>query len=99
MTRSNQMREDDRLFSSIPVYDSTNLTLFECWLDEIDQATHLTNMSLRKELLKKSGGVVHNILSMLNDRWMDDTIVAKLRQDFSSMSTMHRVREQLKLMV
>ena len=93
------MREDDGLFSSIPVYDGTNPFLFECWLNDIDQASHLTNRSLRKELMKKSGGVVCNTLSMIDDRWKDYAIVAKLRQDFSLMSTMNRAREELKSMV
>ena len=48
---------------------------------------------------EESGGVVHNILSMIDDQWTDDAIIAKLRQDFSSISTMNRAREELKSMV
>ena len=99
MTGSNQMYDDHGLFSSIPVYGGSDSTLFQRWLDEIDQATHLTNKSLRKEFLKKSGGIVWNTLSMLDDWWMNDAIVAKLRQDFSSMSTMNKAWEELKSMV
>ena len=33
---------------------------------------------------------------MINAVWTDDDIISKLRQDFSSMSTMNRTREELK---
>ena len=33
---------------------------------------------------------------MMNAAWTDDDIISKLRQDFSSMSTMNRTREELK---
>ena len=58
MARSNKMREDDTLFESIEVYDRSNPSIFECWLDNIDQASHITKRDLRKELIKKYGGVV-----------------------------------------
>ena len=35
-------------------------------------------------------------LSMINPYWTDDDVISKLRQDFSSMSTMNRAREELK---
>ena len=96
MTKTNKMRDDDALFHSIEVYDGSNPTKFEKWIDSIDQATHITGRDLRKELLKKSDGVIRNTLSMMDDRWTDDAIIAKLHQDFSSLSTMNRVREELK---
>ena len=61
------MTEDDGLFDSIPMYDGTNPPLFKCWLGKIIQATHLTNRNLRTELIKKSGGVVNNTLSMMDN--------------------------------
>ena len=33
---------------------------------------------------------------MMDERWTDDAIIAKLCQDFSSLSTMNRVRKELK---
>ena len=96
MTKTNKMRDDDALFHSIEVYDGSNPTKFEKWIDSIDQATHITGRDLRKELLKKSDGVIRNTLSMMDERWMDDDIITKLHQDFSSLSTMNRVREELK---
>ena len=96
MTKTNKMRDDDTLFHSIEVYDSSNPTKFEKWTDSIDQATHITSRDLRKELLKKSDGVIRNTLSMMDDRWTGDAIITKLCQDFSSLSTMNRAREELK---
>ena len=64
--------------------------------DSIDKATRITGRDLRKELLKKSDGVIRNTLSMMDERWMDDDIITKLHQDFSSLSTMNRAREELK---
>ena len=33
---------------------------------------------------------------MMDDRYTDDATIAKLHQDFSSLSTMNRAREELK---
>ena len=96
MTHSNLAREDDALFSGIQVYDGEDQTQFKGWLDSVDQACNMTNRNLRKELMKKSAGVIRETLSMMNPDWTDDDIIRKLRQDFSSMSTMNRAREELK---
>ena len=97
MTKTNKMCDDsDALFHSIEVYDGSNPTKFEKWIDSIDQTTCITDRDLRKELLKKSDSVIRNTLSMMDDRWTDDAIIAKLHQDFSSLSTMNRLREELK---
>ena len=68
---------------------------FEKWINSIDQATHITGRDLRKELLKKSDGVIRNSLAMVDARWSDDDIIVKLRQDFLSVSMMNKVREEL----
>ena len=81
---------------TIEVYDSSNPAKFEKWIDTIDQATHITGRDLRKELLKKSDGVIRNTLLMMDNGWSDDAIITKLHQDFSSLSTMNRAREELK---
>ena len=96
MKKTNKMRDDNALFHSIKVYEGSNPTKFEKWIDSIDQATRITGRDLRTELLKKSDGVVRNTLSMMDERWMDNDIIAKLHQDFSSLSMMNRVREELK---
>ena len=62
MTKTNKMRDDDALFHSIEVYDGSNPAKFEKWINSIDQATHITGRDLRKELLKKSDGVIRNTL-------------------------------------
>ena len=96
MTKTQKMRDDDTLFHSIEVYDGSNHTKFEKWNDSIDQTTCITGRDLRKEMMKKSDGIIRNTLSMMDSRWSDDAIIAKLCQDFSSLSTMKRAREELK---
>ena len=96
MSRTNKMRDGDALFNSIEVYDGCNPTKFEKWMDSINQVTHITGRDLRKELLKKSKGVIRNSLAMIDATWSDDDIIAKLCQDFSSLSTMNKAREELK---
>ena len=71
MTRLNKMREGQCINGSNPAK-------FECWLDSIDQATHISKRYLKKELMKKSDGVVHQTLSMMSSNWSDDDIIAKL---------------------
>ena len=96
MTRSNQAWEDDALFAGINVYDGEDPSKFEGWLDAIEQAWNMTDRNLHKELMKKSSGAIREILSMMNTAWTNDDVISKLRQDFSSMSTMNRAREELK---
>ena len=87
---TNKMRDDDALFHSIEVYNGSNPTKFEKWMDSINQATRITGRDLQKELMKKLDGVVRNTLSMMDVEWTDDAIIVKLCQDFSSLSTMNR---------
>ena len=96
MTHSNQAQEDDTLFTGIDVYDGEDSSKFEGWLDAVEQACNMTDRNLHKELMKKSSGAIKETLSMMNAAWTDDDIISKLRQDFSSMSTMNRAREELK---
>ena len=96
MTHSNQAREDDALFAGIEVYNREDPSHFEGWLDAVEQACNMTDRNLRKELMKKSTGAIRETLSMMNASWTDDDVISKLRQDFSSMSTMNRAREELK---
>ena len=95
MTRSNQAREDDALFAGIDVYNGEDPSKFEGWLDAVEQACNMSDRNLHKELMKKSSGAIRETLSMMNTAWTDDDIISKLRQDFSSMSTMNRAREEL----
>ena len=96
MTQSNQAREDNALFVGIDVYDGEDPSKFEGWLDAVEQACNMTDRNLCKELMKKSSGAIRETLSMMNAAWTDDDVISKLRQDFSSMSTMNRAREELK---
>ena len=94
--QENQAQEDDALFAGINVYNGEDPSKFEGWLDTIEQACNMTDRNLRKELMKKSAGAIRETLSMMSAAWTDDDIISKLRQDFSSMSTMNRAREELK---
>ena len=96
MTQSNQAREDDALFAGIDVYDGEDPSKFKGWLDAMEQACNMTDRNLHKELMKKSFGAIRETISMMSAAWTDDDIISKLRQDFSSMSTMNRAREELK---
>ena len=96
LTCCNQAREGNSLFTGIEVYDGEDPSHFEGWLDTVKQACNMTDRNLRKELMKKSTGAIRETLSMMNASWTDDDIISKLRQDFSSMSTMNRTREELK---
>ena len=78
MSRSNKMRDDDVLFNSIEVYDGSNPAKFEKLIDSINQATRITGKDLRKELLRKSDGVIRNSLTMIDATCSDDDIIAKL---------------------
>ena len=46
--------------------------------------------------MKKSTRAIRETLLMMNTAWTNDNVISKLRQDFSSMSTMNRAREELK---
>ena len=96
MTHSNQAREDDAcLQASMSMMVRTPQSLKD-GLDAIEQACNMTDRNLCKELMKKLSGAIRETLSMMNAAWTDDDIISKLRQDFSSMSTMNRAREELK---
>ena len=78
------------------MYDGEDPSKFEGWLDAVEQACNMTDRNLHKELMKKSSGAIRETILMMNAAWTDDDIISKLRQDFSSMSTMNRAREELK---
>ena len=90
------MRDNDAVFHSTEVYDGSYPAKFEKWIDSIDQATRITGRDLKKELLKKSAGVIRHTLSMMDNSWSDDAIITKLHQNFSSLATMNRAREEVK---
>ena len=46
--------------------------------------------------MKKSNGVIRILLTMIDATWSDDDIIAKVCQEFSSLSTMNKAREELK---
>ena len=46
--------------------------------------------------MKKSTGPIRETLSMMSTAFTNHDVISKVRQDFSSMSTMNRAREELK---
>ena len=94
LTRSNKEKEHDALFTSIPVFDGDR-TQCEQWLDDMDQATRISGCDLRTELIKKSTGVVRNVIMMAHPDTSDDDLINMLREDFSDAPTMNEAREEL----
>ena len=94
LTRSNKEKEHDALFTSIPVFDGDR-TQCEQWLDDMDQATRISGRDLRTELIKKSTGVVRQVIMMAHPDASDDDLINVIREDFSDAPTMNEAREEL----
>ena len=94
LTRSNKEKEHDALFTSIPVFDGDH-TQCEQWLDDMDQATRISGHDLRTELIKKSTGVVRNVIMMAHPDTSDDDLINMLREDFSDAPMMNEAQEEL----
>ena len=94
LTRSNKEKEHDTLFTSIPVFDGDH-TQCEQWLDNMDQATRISGHDLRTELIKKSTGVVRNVIMMAHPDASDDDLINMLCEDFSDAPMMNEAWEEL----
>ena len=94
LTRSNKEKEHYALFTSIPVFDGDR-TQCEQWLDDMDQATRISGHDLRTELIKKSTGVVRNVIMMAHPDVSDDDLINIIREDFSDAPTMNEAWEEL----
>ena len=94
LTRSNKEKEHDALFTSIPVFDGDH-TQCEQWLDDMDQATRISGRDLRTELIKKSTGVVRQVIMMAHPDASDDDLINIIREDFSDAPTMNEAWEEL----
>ena len=94
LTRSNKEKEHDALFTSIPVFDGDH-TQCEQWLDDMDQATRISGRDLRTKLIKKSTGVVRNVIMMAHPDASDDDQINMIREDFSDAPTMNEAQEEL----
>ena len=94
LTRSNKAKEHNALFTSIPVFDGDR-TQCEQWLDDMDQATRISGRDLRTELIKKSTGVVRNVIMMAHPDTSDDDLINMLQEDFSDAPTMNEAWEEL----
>ena len=94
LTSSNKEKEHDALFTSIPVFDGDR-TQCEQWLDNMDQATRISRRDLRTELIKKSTGVVRQVIMMAHPDASDDDLINIIREDFSDAPTMNEAQEEL----
>ena len=94
LTRSNKEKEHDALFTSIPVFDG-DCAQCEQWLDDMDQATRISGRDLRTELIKKSTGVVRQVIMMAHPDASDDDLINIVREDFSDAPTMNEAWEEL----
>ena len=81
LTRSNKEKEHDALFTSIPIFDGDH-TQCEQWLDDMDQVTRISGRDLRTELIKKSTGVVRQVIMMAHPDASDDNLINIIREDF-----------------
>ena len=94
LTRSNKEKEHDALFTLIPVFDGDR-TQCEQWLDDMDQATRISGRDLRTELIKKSTGVVRQVIMMAHPDASDDNLINIIREYFSDAPTMNEAQEEL----
>ena len=94
LTRSNKEKAHDTLFTLIPVFDGDH-TQCEQWLDDMDQATRISGRDLRTELIKKSTGVVRNVIMMAHPDASDDDLINMTREDFSDAPMMNEAQEEL----
>ena len=61
----------------------------------MDQATRISGHDLRTELIKRSTGVVRNVIMMAAPDASDDDLINMIREDFSDAPTMNEAREEL----
>ena len=94
LTRSNKEKEHNALFNLIPVFDGDH-TQCEQWLDDMDQATRIGGQDLRTELIKKSTGVVQQVIMMAHPDASEDDLINIIREDFSDAPTMNEAQEEL----
>ena len=71
------------------------VTQCEQWLDDMDQATRISGRDLRTELIKKSTGVVRQVIMMAHLDASDDDLINIIREDFSDAPTMNEAWEEL----
>ena len=61
----------------------------------MDQATRISGCDLRTELIKKSTGVVRQVIMMTHPDASDDNLINIIREDFSDAPMMNEAREEL----
>ena len=68
------------------------------WLDSIDQAACISKQEPGERIDEEIRWCCSSN-TMMGEHWSDDDVIAKLCQDFSSLSTMNRARDKLRSLV
>ena len=79
LTRASKDKANDARFTSIKTYDGKNRQAFEDWIDEIDQACRVSGCDFRTEIIKKSTGVVCQVV-MACDNYSDELTLGKTQE-------------------
>ena len=95
LTGASKDKVNDAMFTSIKTYDGKNRQAFEDWIDKINQACRVSGCNFRTEIIKKSTGVVCQVV-MACDNYSDNQLLAKLRNSFSDAPTMNQAWEKLR---
>ena len=82
LARSNKDKANDAMFAAIKVYDGTNRTLFEDWIDKLDQACRISGCDFRMEVNKKLIGAVCMVV-LMSEGCSDDQLINNLKIPFS----------------
>ena len=95
LTRVRRDKAHNAMFTTIKTYNGENRQAFEDWTNEINQACQVSGHDFRTEIIKKSTGVVHQVV-MACDSLSDNDLLTKLRISFSDTPTMNQAWEDLR---
>ena len=92
LTKLSKDRANNAIFTTIKTYDGEDR---QAWTDKIDQACRVSRHDFRTEIIKKSTGVVCQVV-MAYDNLSGDDLLAKLRISFSDTPIINQVWEDLR---
>ena len=87
LVNENKKRGYDRLFRYIPVFDGTDPTMFDGWIDKLEMACSISGRDIRLEAICYLSGPVRQILLIIPDKATWEDIKAELRRNFSDKKT------------
>ena len=97
LMRASRDKANNVMFANIKSYDVEDRQVFKDWINEINQACWISEHDFRTEIIKKSTGVVRQVVMSCRDL-SDDALLNKLRSCFLVVPTMNEVREELRNM-